>query len=376
MEKELEEKPVKEINVYPLSKGKRVILYLADFFLTFILAISLYTLAVSPLGDLIVGNEARANQYSNNVNQRDSILYERELLYRENESTSFSENMKYTCKLYVGYLVGANDYITKNYEVFENYYVDIRDDVDAYISLYKGLDSAGTYFDIAKLNENTVSLTDERVNEFKVFFDSSEGTPSSTAESDYSSFESNIFIKAYNLLVNDIMAKDLTSLDGTISYVAKQNEVGNYIEGTKYFVSACAEISYLLAAIVIYLLIPLINKNRKTLSMLILRRYRVDAKTLNGMKLRKVPILFLYQFCLSSWCVVFVPLGSVTFNALFSLPILFSISMVSLALALGSLIMLLFDAYNRDLLDKLTFSVVVDENELDKIYEAKGYKDL
>lgn len=370
MGKEVAERKIKEVNIYPLTKGKRVILYLADFFVCFILAISLYTLAVSPLGTLMLGMERRATEYDENIALRDGVLYGNELLYRENGSDSFSTAMEYTYKLYLGYLVGFYDETDGNYEVFENYFIDIRNDSESYLSFYKSLDSAGTYFEITKKG---VSLTASRVEEFMAFYREGD-TPSDTAQSDYSSFQSNIFLSGYNLMINDIMEKDLT-YEG-VSYAERQNAVGTYITQSEYFTSVCAEISYLLAAIIVYLLFPLINKDRKTLGMLVLRRYRVDARTLNNTKLRKVPLLFLYNFALANWSTFFVPLGSVGFNELFSLPLLLPLSLISLALALGSLIMLLFDAFDRDLLDKLTFTVVVDEDELDKIYEAKGYKDL
>lgn len=370
MENVLPEKKIKEVNVYPLSKGKRVILYLSDFFLAFIFAITLYTLAVSPLATIIMGMEAKATEYDNNIALRDSVLYGNELLFQKDETAVFSTDMEYTYTLYLGYLVGDSEHLSGNYEVFYNYFVDIKEDVEAYISFYEGLDPEGTYFDIT---DTSVSLKENRIDEFMPYYRDGD-TPSEAAQDDYASFQSNIFLSGYNLLINDIMENDLTY--EWISYVESQNAVGRYITLSEYFTSVCAEISYLLGSMIVYLIFPLINKNRKTLSMLVLRRYRVDARTLNNEKLRKVPLLFLYQFALANWGTFFVPLGSVGFNELFSLPLLLPLSLVSLAIAIGSLFMLLFDDFNRDLLDKLTYSVVIDEDELDKIYEAKGYKDL
>ena len=69
-----------------------------------------------------------------------------------------------------------------------------------------------------------------------------------------------------------------------------------------------------------------------------------------------------------------MPLGLYSIAAIFSLPYLFAFSLVSLGYVLISLIVMLFDPYNRTLSDRLTGTVMVSQDTLDDIIRAKGYE--
>ena len=64
----------KVINLVPLKKGKRILLFLADYFINFILGFLLFVVACYPLGKLMTGYTAKTNDYDTNLVNRGEIL--------------------------------------------------------------------------------------------------------------------------------------------------------------------------------------------------------------------------------------------------------------------------------------------------------------
>ena len=65
----------KTIDIVPLPKGRRVLLFLADLFLNFILSFVVLNLLVVPLGKVFSSFDAKTIQYNNDITNRAVVLY-------------------------------------------------------------------------------------------------------------------------------------------------------------------------------------------------------------------------------------------------------------------------------------------------------------
>ena len=67
-----EEKVEKVVNITPISKGKRILAFLADFFLTFIFCFVLFNALVQPVSNAIVDSNKR-DERSESAASKDAI---------------------------------------------------------------------------------------------------------------------------------------------------------------------------------------------------------------------------------------------------------------------------------------------------------------
>ena len=373
MEDEEKESQTPVVEISPLGKWKRVLLFLADFFLVFIIAITLFNLGAYPIGKGITGYSGRASESSLHQKNRDSVLYNSHVLLSSlptfREATDFTSNLEYTFQSFVYYhLQGAahNDkYESQKADVLYNYHVTLRGDAASYKSLIRDLDQDG-FFEVGE----TVTLKPTYIEEFKHAFITGDEL-SKQGVKDYETLQNKVFLKGFNRVLDDIMGKDLVY--GGVSYRQEQEYVSAFIQYEKVLIIVCASIAYLLACLIIALIIPFISKERKTLGMIFLRDVRLDGEKLILPKKKHIPLFFLYQLIINMACLFFIPLGAYDFVSLFSLPALFPISAIGALYLVLSLIFLLFEPFNRTLADRLTGTVMVTEDMLDAIYRAKGY---
>ena len=176
-------------------------------------------------------------------------------------------------------------------------------------------------------------------------------------------------------MINDVKANDLSSPDGTPT--RSYNELTVMIEGfdeleTKLAV-LCASISLGVSCVVCYFVYPLLNKSGRTVTGSILKVDRVDRSSFRILN-RPVRLLIgLYLTVLSLPGIVFVPIPTVSINAVFSISPLVGVSTVGLVLVLAALLCVIIDKYNRGFSELSTHSVCLKEEMLDEIYKAKGY---
>ncbi len=365
-----EEQEQKTLDLYPLSKGKRVLLYLADLFICGILALILFHLAVYPASSAIYGYQDKLTSLRQSQKDRDHVLYGNQILFYDaatsgEDVSSFSVNLGYTCKQYVGYwTVGLEE----KYDIFATYAISIRADQGQYEKFFSVNDKAGKWFEAVEGERKLKSIYAE---EWKPLFNEHD-TISAKGQADYEDFQNHFFLACYNDVINDIMQKDL--LFEGISYKTNQENVTRIWKEMELLTVLCVYGAYVISWLLCFLLVPFVNRNHKTLGMLILRRERVDSWTLSVLKKRRVALWLPYQFALNAIPLIFLPLPAVSFNELFSLPTLLPVSLISLALVLGSLVFMLINDYNRTLGDFLTGSTTLDEASLEEIYRSKGYK--
>lgn len=356
-----------EIQIYPLSKGKRFVAFLADFFLTFIISFAFFHLAIYPLLSYSLNLYDGQETCLQAQKDRDGVLYGNSLLFYEEgksdkEPSSFTVNLEYTCKSYVSSLVKGDS----TYDVFHHYFVDIRKQESQYVEWLKVKDTATQFFSYSP----SVSLLSKYVDEFSPLFEEG-NAPSKQGEEDYSRFQKEFFLPAYSSLLQDVIKNDL-SYQGA-SYNQKQAVVTAFSNKANAIIVSSAAVAYVVGVSVVYLIVPLLSKTRKTLGMIFLRRERVHAAKLMPLRKRDLILPYLYAYFANAGLLFLLPWPIVSFNELFSLPGLWILSLISVLFDLVSLFFLLFDKLDRTLSDKMTISVMLEEEEMDAIYRAKGY---
>ena len=366
------------IDVVPVGKGKRILLFLADLFLNFILSFVVLNLMVVPLGKLITQFDYRTNSYNANLTNRAVILYENGVVIDSGkvDKGNLIYNVSFSYYCYLSYycydeesplnLTDPHFGHKESNEVIKHYFVDILSDTTTYsnfITTYK-LDK---YFDISGIN---LTLKDEYKNQIAPYFKVGESA-SETGKKYIDKIETAVFYPLYSEVMTLIEKNDL-SYD-TFSYKDLSNKIVGYESYLNTFITATSFIAFGLSTIVLYLIIPIFNSNRRTLAMMIMKMDRISFDKLNLVKKYECVVSTIYALLTNMIIVFFIPMLQTTIYELFNIPVLYIFGLLSIALMLGSLVFLLFNHFNRTLFDYLTRMVYLKSDELDKIYRAKGY---
>ena len=124
-----DEKPKekKQLDVYPIKKGKRFLVYISDLVIAFFFSFLFYTTAVVPLSKIVVNLDARQADSAAARVERNTVLIENKLLYEEYVTQSLEDKMYYTAKEYAKAYCGVTPKVS-NPDVFRNYYFDVKTD--------------------------------------------------------------------------------------------------------------------------------------------------------------------------------------------------------------------------------------------------------
>ena len=357
------------LNVLPLGKWKRVLLFLGDFFVAFIIAIFLSNIVAYPIAKASTNYDNRLSNQISQEQDRYAILYDNRLLYYETAETKndINSNLEYTYKLFLSYYVTGEH---PEYEVFSNYYSIYENQNDlSLVELYGEYDS----LEMFDLNEIPELKEDFKAGFAPLFDERNEMTDQ--FQTYYDQAFSHFFLSVFYNMINDVKANDLSSPDGTPT--RSYNELTVMIEGFDEFEAnltvLCASISLGVSCVVCYFVYPLLNKSGRTVTGSILKVDRVGRSSFRILN-RPVRLLIgLYLTVLSLPGIVFVPIPTVSINAVFSISPLVGVSTVGLVLVLAALLCVIIDKYNRGFTELSTHSVCLKEEMLDEIYKAKGY---
>ncbi len=363
----------KTIDVYPLSKGKRMLLFLGDFLLAFILAIFLSNVAAFPIGKAITGFDSKEDKYVQDSQDRYAILYDNHLLYNDaaENKNNFEENAQYTYQLYLTYYLSEEN---PAYEVFENYYSQFpnRDGLSL-AEIYEKYDRADL-FEVNADGEQKISLTDESAELLSPILDSKDKM-GNEGQSLFDRGFTDTFIPIYNLMLDDIEANDLRSPlpAPSRSYNQLSAEIMDFESYNTNLAIACSAIAFAVSCAVLFFAYPLINQKGRTPTQSIMKIDRADKDSLKLLKRPIRAIYGLYQTLLTLPCLLFVSIPTVNIGTAFSIAPLTGISFSGLILVLCSMFFVIFDKYNRGLSEFFTVSIALKEEMLDEVYRAKGY---
>lgn len=378
-EENLENQEKKVLNVLPLGKGRRILLFLADFFLNFVLSWVLFAVAVLPIAKVVTSYYAKNNDYIVNRQERGEILYGNKILFESGnvDKSEIVYNASFTYFCYLSYFcfdeenpqnVEYSQYGHKQEnDIFKHYYLDIINDEASFIRLFDLYNQKYSYFVRDGLN---ITLKDEMKYQIYAFFDTSD-QESAVADTYIENIETSVFYPLYSEVMTSIDKNDLM-YEGK-SYKAVEQKIDVFENYVNVLAIVNAFIAFGISTAVLYLIIPLFNRNHKTLSMMILKIEKVNLASLEIVKKPFVVISFIYALISNMLIIFFAPIGFLTIYEVFNLPVILTFSLLSIMMMLASFIFLMFNQYNLDLFDYLTRSVHLKTSDLDDIYRAKGY---
>lgn len=363
--------PTNTIDIFPLGKGKRILLALADYFLYFIFGIFIFTIAAFPLSRLAVNADALEEKNNANTAAEVALLYSNKLLAQETAGTSdFDSDLAYTQKQFV---IASLQGTTANNPFYVFYVEKLSKSAADLVQKYKNYDKTPFFSDVLDPN-GLPTFVEKFQSEFAPLADPKNAL-TSQGEKDYTTFSSAFFLPFYQTIIVTLSSGEgLASGDPLLAYrdYAASN-VAIKAELDRALIYACYA-TYLFTGAILFVLIPLINSKGKTLGMVLLREVRLGSDNLDLLPRGERALASIYELVLNLSFVPFLPLAyfaSVT--NFFDLPALDIVALISLLFALASLIVLLVHPYNKDLLDVASRSVVVSDDDYLTIDKARAY---
>lgn len=369
----------KVVDVVPIKKGKRVLVFLADLFLCFLASFVFLNVMVMPIAQAATGFNAKKELQNKCLSMMHKILYENKVVlpFTGNDDDDIDANISYTFDCWLSYYVlddeESPDPTHSQYghkednRVLYNFFVDIRDNKDSYNRLFSYYNETKSYFE---LDSNDFILKESIKTELAPKFDPKVEVGSNIKKL-YKSVKNSVFTPMLAEVFTDINKNDLT-YEGN-SYIKCHNVVTTVTNFYKSLLTITILIAYLLACLILYFVIPLINKNRKTIAMMMMHIERINVSRLYICKRRESISSSLYALFTNTLFIFILPISYVSFSFIFTLNIIWAFSILAILLVITSLIVLLFNAFNRTLSDIFSRSVLISTDKLDEIYRAKGY---
>ena len=375
----MEEQEQKIIEISPLSKGKRFLLFLGDFFIAFIIAFSLFNLATFPLTKLIFKTDDMYLKYQNNEKEANQLLIDNGFLFKEpNASVStFEESVNYTFKVFLSYYLYDEEVPDANNpqsqyghklenEVIYKYFTTELDEAK-YIEAFKQENEKHQMFEIGD-NFASISLKADYKAPLKMEFEEQQN------ESKYTNTMKNmrdhVFARLFYLHVyQNIQEKDFVR--GSVSYLSLMNDAKNISIELQWIAVVSSLITTGLAWGVVYLLVPLLNKDKRTLTMMVMKLDKVHVTNLAPADNWVTVIQSFYYLIFSLSFAIFLPSVYLGISYVFNLPLLFVFTFVGLLFMIASGAFIIFNEYNRSGVDILSSAVIVPTSEIENMYQER-----
>ena len=381
---EVVDNPKKEpVDIHPLDKGKRMLVFIADFFIQFMLTFFLFNVLMAPVGKAITGYKSKDTEHVDLTAEMYNHYYRSGVLLKDESFMSYdlTAGIEYSYRCFLSYYVlDGEDSIDSNHlqyghkaanEVIYHYYSDIRNNKDSYFANFNHYNETNDYFvfnDILKVYE----LKNEVKTELYAFYDPKD-TMGQTGQTYYDNIMTELFNPLMAEVMSDIETNDLHYEGEKCSFLDCKKRITALETYHENLMTACAVIAHSVSWLALFLIVPLVRKDRKTVAMLFMKIERVNFFTLNHLKAMPTGFNSLYYLFVTMLGILFVPSLLVPFNNLFALHYLMYGSIFSLALILVNLIFILANQYNRSLIDFLSNSLYLSEAEMNEIYRARGY---
>ena len=372
------------VDIHPLKKGKRILVFLADFFLAFIIAFVLFNAAVLPLGKVISGYDGKYAHYEETASEMYEHYYKNNIVLKHSsfEKEDMTAALEYTYGAWLSYYVlDSEQTIDANHEEYghklENevvfhYFRDLRNDKDTYRTLFTKYNSDGHFSIDDDLAVYDFILDADIKSTLYAYFDPKDEM-GDVGNGYFDNIRDHIYAPLMAEVMKDIETNDLHFEGEMYSYLGDKVVLNNYLKYHKNLMTICTFISHFITWLGYFLIFPLVNKSRRTLAMIMMKVERVNFFNLNHISRPLYLISAFYSLFSTMLLIMFVPALMVEFTTLFTYTYLIFGTIMSSILALASMIFLFVNQYNRSLTDYLCSSLYLTEAEMDEIYRARGY---
>lgn len=362
------------LNIYPAKLLRRILSFLGDFFITFILVLFLYEVVCMPVTKVIINYDNISDNLLSKQKKRIDYLYDKNVLFSNDLDTDFNkynyeEALSYTTDQFVFYYTfkddSSFDLDISEYNVIYNYYNDSNKTMEEISKIIKGNDPNSMFEDALDSN-NELILKQEYQKEFIAYFNENDSL-SSQGENNLNTFKNNYFNANYADIVKNISTNDLNY----ISIVNEIDDINNYLE-ILYQVNVL--VSFIFGTLIVYLIFPLCNKKSKTPTKMILKLEYIDTRNFERIKKSKLIYLYFLNIIECLMMVVFIPMISLGFVKIFSLSILLVLSVISLIYCLIDLLIAFGNGYNKSIKELFFNTIVINEETSNQILLFKERK--
>lgn len=373
----MEENNQRVIEIKPLSKWKRLLLFLGDYFIAFILSFALFNIAIFPLAKIICRTENMYSTYAQYENEANDLLINSGFLfkYTKNPAPTFEDDVKYTFRVFLSYYAFDDINPTQDNpqyghrienEVIYKYFISELSEAE-YITAFKQENEKDQMFIIGE-NFESIKLKDD----YKRYL--SNELLETANEDNFSNMMINVrdhvFARLFYLHVYaNITANDYIK-DG-ISYNELVKNAKNVSISLQWVTVVSSLISVVVGWAPFCLIYPMINRDRRTLTLSVMKADRLNFKNLAPSDRWMVLVQSFYYLVFTLSYAMFLPALYFGFAYIFNLPLLLVFTLVSIVLMIASGIFIIFNEYNRSGTDILTNAVVVPSSELDNLYKEK-----
>ena len=367
-----EEKKQKFIEINPLSKWKRFLLFLGDFFIAFILSFTLFNLVVFPVAKVICDTQKQNEEANYLENKALKMLKEDGYIHMPNEGASFEDSVNYSFKVFLSYYAFDEEKPDANNpqyghkienEIIRAYYVNVIKDTVKYINDFKEV-NVDNMFEIGDSVDAIVLKNDYKTilaNELLEVTDPDNYSLTMT------NFRDHVFARLFYLKVYKHI-QDNDYVKNGVSYNELLNEATQIRGSLKWVASVSAIVSVTLSWSLLFVLYPLVNKEKRTITMSVMKLTKLHYKSLGQIDNGIVMIQSFYHFVIMLSTLVFLPILFFGIGYSFNLPLILILSIISLALIIVSGFFIIFNEHNRSGSDIITNTVLVPTSEIDRLY--------
>ena len=360
----MEEKTI--IEVYPISKIKRILVFLGDIFIHYILSVFILQFLVFNIASKITNYDKKLNDNLLLINKRLDILYGNQLLFFDKKENKYNvdKNLDTTFDKFLYYYV---NYESDNVEPIRNYFINIKkDDVKTLNNIY--LKYGEPFFE---LNNNQIVLAKDYINYFSPYFDKTDSL-SEVGKSYLSSFRKGVFLPLFNYMIEDINKNDLEYQNSSYKIITEEIKKNNSY--TIIYNSINISISFLISFLVLFVLVPLIFKDKSTLCEKVMKTKRIKVSNYEYLNKKEYIFVILNNLFMSLTTLFFVGAILLGFKEIFKYNILMIISLISCLYLFTNFLVLCINQYNKSLKELSTDSIMISETNLNEIYASKGYE--
>ena len=343
----------------------RIFSFFVDVIISLILSLVIFNLVIFQISRPIISYDNLIKENEKGEKEIFNLLYEHELLFfddsENSDKYSLSDSLSKTFYYFCEFLVKNNEETSK-YDVFYNYFVDIKKEDISFLNDLK-LKFLSPFFeeDVYLIN-NSVSLKEEYQDEFILLFKEDEEMSVKGYE-DYANL-SVLFTKFYEYLLNDIKVNDLVSLDNSTSYLFLRNKINenDKIINDNYFY--CALITFFLVSFILFFIYPVFSKKKESIGENLVKVERIKEK--DKSYINKLECLFLFLIkSIECFPILFlIPFYKIGIKNYSSYLTLYILPFIGFLFILFNLIFILVNKRNKNLFEVVSKTYLIKEDRL------------
>lgn len=370
----LEEKK-QDFVFYNASLGRRILSYLADIFISFILCVFVYEIIFFPIVRHAIGYDQSVATKYDLGQKRYSLLYDNKLLYfaNEEEKFNFDSDFEYTGDLFVKFYVFKDSVGVENLieDPIVYYYENIAEDNEKKTKeqvalMYYGDEQQHEYFEEYNSSKSEyVSLKEIYIERWKPYFDPND-TVSDEIKAEIKAFKYQCFRNYYLSAITNYTKNNADYVSYTSQIDAIQKDFDFYYQITTFA-------SFFTVFIGLFVVCPLVDKKGRTLGKIFLKLETVNNKNFQYVQKKWRIAGILMSLLEQIPIILFIPFISVGITEIFTLSSLLIISIIGAAYCLIDLVIALANKLNYSIKELLTGTVVVDKALMDQYYREVVY---